>query len=118
LSAAARRRPGRRVGSLTALVRQVGEERAHGGEVGRVDERAPVAADPHQAGLAELLQVERERRGREAEGAGDRAGGEPAIPGPHEQAEHLEPALLGEGAERADYVLVRHHFSIIMEIWK
>jgi hypothetical protein len=60
--------------------------------------------------------VERERRGREAEGAGDRAGSEPAIPGPHEQAEHLEPPLLGEGAERADYVPFGQHVSSIMEI--
>ena len=59
--------------------------------------------------------MERERGCREAERPGDRAGCEAGLAGPHEQPEHLEPALLGEGGEGVHDVALIHHSSKFIE---
>jgi hypothetical protein len=60
--------------------------------------------------------MERERRRGQPERAGDRAGGETGVARPDEQAEHLEPALLGEGAEGSHHVALVHHDSKFIEL--
>ena len=60
--------------------------------------------------------MERERRRGQAEGPGDRTGREPGLTGPHQQAEHVEAALLGQGAEPSHGVALADNISKFIEV--
>ena len=62
----------------------------------RIDQRAALARAGDEPGLAQPIEVERQRVRREAERARDRAGRHALVAGPHQQTEHVEAVVLGK----------------------
>ncbi len=76
---------------------------------------AAVAADGDQTGVAKAIGMKRQVAGRDTEPRRDLAGPQTFRTGLDQQAEHIEPGVLGERRER------RHnfhlfHISIIIEL--
>ncbi len=85
--------------SATARLRQEAEERAQAGEADRIDNVSALPGGLDEAGLFEGGQMERQRRGRlpqlAGEFAGRHAGGAPGRQEPHQ----VEAGFLGKGAK-------------------
>ena len=62
----------------------------------------------NQAGMDELCQLERKRRGLNAQSLGNHPGRQPRRPGGNEQSEQRKPGFLSECAERCDRVFFVH----------
>src|SRR6185437_12114660 len=78
---------------------QIGHERIHRREIGRIDELTAHAPLRDEAGMRELLQVKAERGRENAEAFGEYTGGEPVGSALDQQAKEREPRLMRERAE-------------------
>ena len=64
------------VRTAAAVIREIGEQRIHGVEVRRVDHRAAVTANRDETGIAQPVEMERQRVRREFKCVGNAAGGQ------------------------------------------
>ena len=87
--------------------------RVHRLEPRRIDHRAAVAAHRDKPGHSQPVEMERQRVGREVERVGDRAGRHSLRAGLHQQAEYIEPIILGERGQRRDGICLFHISTII-----
>src|SRR3974390_3169040 len=78
--------------SLTAVVCEIGNERVHGLKPGRINHRAAVAPNRYESCLAQSVQVECERVGRQSKATGDMACRHSLRPGLDQQAEYVKAA--------------------------
>src|SRR3989344_777834 len=101
-------------GALAAVLGQVGQQVVHGGKRGAVDQVAALALLAHQARVGQLLEVERQRVGRNAQLLGQPAGREPLLARHHQGAEHPQAHFLGQGGEGSDDIGFLHG-SIIQQ---
>src|SRR5688572_10164236 len=100
--------------ATAAVLGQEADDPRHVLEIGAVNDEAPVLPRARQAGPGEMRQVERQRGGRQFELLADGPGRAPFGSSRDEQAENLEPRLVGEGRERVDD-LCGFHISRIVE---
>src|SRR3546814_2134685 len=82
--------------AAAAVLGEIAHQGVHRGEVGRVDQRAPVTAKGHETGLSEPVQMKRQGRRRQAQPFPDTAHRTAFAPGLHQQPEYIEPGILGE----------------------
>ena len=87
----------------------------HGLEVSAIDEGATLTPTRHAACILELLEMEGERGGGQAQLGRDVAGGESLAAAPNQQPEYIEAGLLGEGVQSSDGDLFFHN-SKVMEL--
>src|SRR3974390_3417087 len=101
--------------SRTGVICEIGNERIHGLKPGRIDHRAAVAPNRYESCLAQSVQVECERVGRQSKATGDMACRHSLRPGLDQQAEYVEAVVLRQGGEDRDSVLLSHN-SISIEM--
>src|SRR3974390_3668139 len=101
--------------SLTAVICEIGNERIHGLKPGRIDHRAAVAPTRYESCLAQSVQVECERVGRQSKATGDMACRHSIRPGLDQQTKYVEAVVLRQRGEDCDGVLLSHS-SIFIEM--
>ena len=94
----ARRRTAFRCTLGAAVIREIADERRHGGEVSRVDELAALASVGDQPRPLQTLQVEGQGGGYQAHAFGDLAGRQPCRTSLNQQAEDREAMLVRQCA--------------------
>jgi hypothetical protein len=92
--------------ALAAVLGDVSEERVHAAIIGSVTDRSTLACCSHEAGPAQLRQMEGQSRCRDFESLGDRTGGHTFRTFPHQQSENGEPSFLGQRGERLNRVIL------------
>ncbi len=102
--------------ALAAISRQVGQQIIHGGIFGHVDQRPAFPAKGHQAGIAQMGEMERQSRRGQAQAFPDPAGRHPFGSRPHQQSEHIEAGFVGEGSQGGDDIRFLH-ISTLVEKW-
>src|SRR5450755_2347258 len=105
------------VRALATVLGEVAEQRVHMVERGSIDDVAARTLLRHQAGVRQLLQVERQRVGGDAQSLGHRPWRETGAAPNDQGPEHLEPHRLGQRGERTDDVFF-FHYSSLLEEWK
>src|SRR5215510_9486554 len=119
LRAPAAGRAARRRGSaglwraLAAILREVAEQRVHGVVARGVDHRPPFAPHGDEPGLAQAVEVERQRVRRQPDRVRHLSGGNAFRSRLHQQAVGFEAMLLRKRSERRDGVGFPHCSTII-----
>src|SRR3974390_1706291 len=101
--------------SRTGVICEIGNERIHGLKPGRLDHRAAVAPNRYESCLAQSVQVECERVGRQSKATGDMACRHSIRPGLDQQTKYVEAVVLRQRGEDCDGVLLSHS-SIFIEM--
>jgi hypothetical protein len=100
--------------ALTAMVGEVRHQRIHRFEPRRIDHRAAVAARCDEARVAQTIQMECQRVGRQPKADRDVAGRHAIGAGFNQQAKHIEAIVLRQSGENRDSILL-FHISMIIE---
>ena len=88
--------------TAAAIVGEISDQRVHRLEPGRIDHRAALAAHRDDAGDPQPVEMKGQRVGRETKRFGDGARSHTLEAGLHQQAEHVEAVVLGEGGQGRD----------------
>ena len=108
----------RRAGIAAAAVfGEVGHQFIHRTELRGVNDEATVLPCLGQPGMAEFLQVERQRRRRDAGELADSAGGETHGSGLDQCTKDRQTGILGESSKSGNNGF-HFHISMIFETWK
>jgi hypothetical protein len=102
-------------GGAATVLAQVRDQTAHRGEVSRVTDGAALLSRRHQPCRRQLLDVERQRCGRQAKLTADLARGKAQGPMFDQQAEYAKAGFLGQGSQGTQGGHC-FHISRIMEI--
>jgi hypothetical protein len=99
-----------------AILGQEADQPIHAAEVGRVDELAANAALREQASAVQMLNMEGQRRGRQAEALGDDAGREPIRSLLHQYAIDRQSRFVREGAQSLHSLATVHYHHLSRNI--
>jgi hypothetical protein len=105
-----RRSAGTTLGVSAAILRQIRDQRIHGPEICRIDELPAQSPLGHEFGTKQRLQMERQRRRRNAQSFGHQASGQAIWTCLDQQPKCGQSMLVRKGSERCEDSAGCHDF--------
>jgi hypothetical protein len=103
--------------AVTAIFGEISQQRVHGGEVGRVDERPTLPFTFQQPGLLKRFQVKRQRGRGQVKALTDRSRRHSVRSDFHQIAKNIQASLLSQGTECCNNEFF-FHISNFIDLWK